>query len=137
MFGCEIYNNFKKSFSYRTLPVDISKTNCMLTNVHSLSQGIYTYGHNLRNTVVVSFDIYMKWDCHYLLHICSMFYIKLSKSEKHSPDFKGQSCNLYNNKCMIASPQLTNSEIFAFIAVLIFKLLSRKVLFINRKDNKK
>ena len=37
---------------------------------------------------------------------------------------------------MIASTQLTNTEIFAFIAVPIFKLLNRKVLFINRKDNK-
>ena len=25
---------------------------------------------------------------------------------------------------------------FAFIAVLVFKLLSRKVVFINRKDNR-
>ena len=38
---------------------------------------------------------------------------------------------------MIASTQIANTEIFAFIAVLVFKLLSRKVLFINRKDNKK
>ena len=38
---------------------------------------------------------------------------------------------------MIASTQITNSEILAFIAVIIFKLLSRKVLLINRKDNKK
>ena len=65
-----------------------------------------------------------------------MFYIKLRKSEKHSPDFKGHSCKLSNSKHMIASTQITNSEIFAFIAVLIFKLLSRKVLFINRQDNK-
>ena len=35
----------------------------------------------------------------------------------------------------MASTQITNTEIFAFIAVLVFKLLSRKVLFINRKDN--
>ena len=48
------------------------------------------------------------------------------KSEKH---LKIQSCKLYNNKYMIASAQITNSEIFAFIAVLVFKLLSRKVLF--------
>ena len=34
---------------------------------------------------------------------------------------------------MIASTQLTNTEFFRFIAVLVFKLLSRKVLFINRK----
>ena len=37
---------------------------------------------------------------------------------------------------MIASTQITNTDIFAFIAVLVFKLLSRKVLFINKKDNR-
>ena len=37
---------------------------------------------------------------------------------------------------MIASTQITNTETFAFIAALVFKLLSRKVLFINKKDNK-
>ena len=36
---------------------------------------------------------------------------------------------------MMASTQITNAEIFAFIAVLVFKLLNRKALFINRKDN--
>ena len=38
---------------------------------------------------------------------------------------------------MIASTEIANTEIFALIAVLVFKLLSRKVLFINRKDNRK
>ena len=37
---------------------------------------------------------------------------------------------------MIASIQLTNTEIFALIIVQVFKLLKRKVLFINRKDNR-
>ena len=37
---------------------------------------------------------------------------------------------------MIASTQITNTENFVFIAVLVFKLLSRKYLFKNRKDNK-
>ena len=37
---------------------------------------------------------------------------------------------------MIASTQITNSDIFAFIAALVSKLISRKVLFINRKDNR-
>ena len=46
------------------------------------------------------------------------------------------SCNLYNNKYMITSTQITNTEIFAFIAVLVFKLMSRKVLYINRNDNR-
>ena len=37
---------------------------------------------------------------------------------------------------MIATTQIRNTAIFAFIAVLVFKLLSRQVLFINRKDNR-
>ena len=37
---------------------------------------------------------------------------------------------------MIASIQIANTEIFAFIAVLVSKSLSRKVLFTNRKDNR-
>ena len=50
---------------------------------------------------------------------------------------KVQSCKLYFNKYMIASTQITKAEIFALIAVLDSKLLSHKVLFINRKDNRK
>ena len=34
---------------------------------------------------------------------------------------------------MIASTQITNSQVFAFIVVPVFMLLGRKVLFINRK----
>ena len=49
---------------------------------------------------------------------------------------KVQSYKLYNNKYMLASTQISNTEIFVFTAVLVFKLLSRKVLFINKKDNR-
>ena len=49
---------------------------------------------------------------------------------------KVQSCKLCNNKYMITSTQITNTGIFAFVALLVFKLSSRKVLFINRKDNR-
>ena len=54
---------------------------------------------------------------------------------------KVQPSKFFNNKYMIASTQIKNTETFAFIAVLVFKvlslkLLSRKVLFINRKDNR-
>ena len=49
---------------------------------------------------------------------------------------KVQSCKLYNNKYVMASTKIANNEIFTLIAVLVFKLLSRKVLFINRKDNR-
>ena len=34
---------------------------------------------------------------------------------------------------MIALIQIINTEIFTFVAVLAFKLLSHKVLFINRQ----
>ena len=49
---------------------------------------------------------------------------------------KVESCKLYNKKYMIASTQITNIEIFAFIAVLVFKLLSCNVLCVNRKNNR-
>ena len=49
---------------------------------------------------------------------------------------KIQLCKSYTNKYIIASTQTTNTEIFAFIAVLVVKLWSRKVLFINKKDNR-
>ena len=42
------------------------------------------------------------------------------------------SCKLYN-KYMIVLTHTTNTEIFAFIAVQVFKLLSRIVLFMSRK----
>ena len=37
---------------------------------------------------------------------------------------------------MIASTQIANTKIFAFIAVLICQSLSRKVMWINRKHNR-
>ena len=51
-------------------------------------------------------------------------------------DLKGTVMQIILCKYMIASTQITNTEIFVCIAVLVFKLLSRKVLFINRKDNR-
>ena len=40
-------------------------------------------------------------------------------------------------KCyMIASAQIKNNEVFVFITVLVFTLLSHKILFINRRDNR-
>ena len=37
---------------------------------------------------------------------------------------------------MIAFTQITNTEIFAFKAVVVFKLLNHEVLFTNRKDSR-
>ena len=44
--------------------------------------------------------------------------------------FKGTFCN---NKYRIAPSQITNTEIFTFNTVLVFKLLSRTILFLKRK----
>ena len=55
---------------------------------------------------------------------------------KQVSTLKIQPCKLYNEKYMISSAQITNTETFALIAVLVFKLLSHKVLFINKKDNR-
>ena len=48
-------------------------------------------------------------------------------------NLKVPSYKLYKNKYMIASIQITNTEIFEFISVLVLKLLSRNGLFTNRK----
>ena len=37
---------------------------------------------------------------------------------------------------MIASTQVANTEIFVFMAVVVFKLFSCKVLLIKREDNR-
>ena len=52
----------------------------------------------------------------------------------YKPDrstLKIQSFKLCNNKYMIISTQITNAEVSAFISLLVFKLLSRKILFTN------
>ena len=42
------------------------------------------------------------------------------KSLNHHITLKVQSCKSYDNKYMIASTQITNTEIFAYKAVLLF-----------------
>ena len=49
---------------------------------------------------------------------------------------KVQSCKLYNNKYIIALPQITHTEIFAFKVVVLFKLLNHDVLFTKRIDSR-
>ena len=53
----------------------------------------------------------------------------------NNPPLKVQSCKLYDNKYIITSTHITDTEIFAFPANLVSKLLNRKFLFINRQDN--
>ena len=48
---------------------------------------------------------------------------------------KVQSCKLCNTRYIITST-LINTKMFTFVPVLVFKLLSLKVLFIKRKDNR-
>ena len=49
---------------------------------------------------------------------------------------KVQSSKLYNNKYMIVLKQITNTKIFAFIAFLVFKLLSGKFIYKIEKKNR-
>ena len=57
-------------------------------------------------------------------------------AQKLKFSIKVQPCKSYDNKYMFASTQITITEMFAIIAVLVFKLLSRKVLFASRKSNR-
>ena len=68
--------------------------------------------------------------------MASLSDISLKKKFIVNNILKIQSYEWFNNKNMIASIKITSTEIFAFIAVLVFKLLSGKVLFINRKDKR-
>ena len=62
--------------------------------------------------------------------------LTLSLKKLKFTSLKVQSRAWYNGNYMIALTQITNTEIFLFIAVLVFKLLSRKVLSINRKNKR-
>ena len=62
--------------------------------------------------------------------------LQFVNKETQSLLLKEQSCKLHNDKFMIASTQITNIEIFALIAVLVFELLSRTFLFINIEDKR-
>ena len=48
-------------------------------------------------------------------------------------DLKLQSCMLYNSKYMITSMQITNTEIFAFIAVLFLSYWTVKLCLQTEK----
>ena len=54
----------------------------------------------------------------------------------YSKPLKIQSFKLNNITFMIVSTQITNTEIFAFIVVPVFKLLRLNVLFINIRQKK-
>ena len=87
--------------------------------------------------------IYIYIQMYIYIYVISAFSVTLT----NSPRYKKLNlvCNKFvknsfikgtimqSNKYMITSIQVTNTEIFTFISVLVFKLLSCKVLFINRK----
>ena len=58
-----------------------------------------------------------------------------NKTSKIDDILKVQSIKLYNNKYMIPSTQIPNTEVCAFIVFLVFKLFGWKGFFIKRKDN--
>ena len=58
-----------------------------------------------------------------------------NKTSKIDEILKVQSIKLYNNKYMIPSTQITNTEVCTFIDFLVFKLLGWKGFIVKRKDN--
>ena len=64
------------------------------------------------------------------------FVIRGPSQSKKLVQLKVYLSKCYYNKYMIASTKIINTEIFVFIVALVYKLLSRKALFINRKDNR-
>ena len=66
-----------------------------------------------------------------------MSIVKKGSYRKPDISLKVQSFKSCNNKHMITSTQTTNTEIFTFIAVLVSKLLTRKVLLTKQKREKK
>ena len=57
-------------------------------------------------------------------------------AENYKLKLKSLSCKLYNNKYMVTSIKIINTDVFAWITALLFKLLNHKVLLINRKHNR-
>ena len=74
-------------------------------------------------------------DYAYLIHLQVSSFSKLKVSTFYAI-LKVQLFRIYNTKYMIASTQITNTEVLIFIAVLVYTSLSRRVLFINKKDNR-
>ena len=67
-----------------------------------------------------------------------IYYIKLFRTgaDRHNGILISTPASRRDNKYTIASMQITNTEMFSFITFLVFKLLSSKVLFLNRTDNR-
>ena len=98
--------------------------------------------HLPRSALITIYEAFVRPDLHYgdIMYDeadkIPLYKIKHNLFNNSFFPLKVQSCKLCNNKYMIASTQITNIDIFAFLAVLAFKLLSCKVLFIIRKDNR-
>ena len=75
------------------------------------------------------------WKNVVIMSILFSDFIKIFLGTYHSY-LKVPSCKWYDNKYMLVSTQITNTEILTFVVVLVFKLLSCKVLFLDRKDNR-
>ena len=74
----------------------------------------------------------------YKLHVCFKIWTECYCCGKnHAPGaLKVQSCKFCNNKYTMPSAHIRHTVIFAFIAVLVFKSLNRKFLFVIRKGNR-
>ena len=152
--GMRPSNLLKKSFWYRCFPVNfvkflrtpflkITSGRLLLNRVSSLKfLGVIFDEKFNRKEHLNTIDEKVSKNTGILYETKDIINTKGLRNLYHSfihTSLKVQSCKLYNTKYRFihgASSQITNTEIFTFKAVLVFKLLSHKVLFINRKDKR-
>ena len=122
-------NTYKRSFQYK-----------LLNNVLFLNMKLHISG--MKSSPLCSFcnlcdetPLHIFYECDRIKCLWSDL-VQYFQNTLVLPTLKVQPCKLHKNIYMIASTQITTTEIFAFIAVLVLKLLSGKSLFINRKDNR-
>ena len=118
----------------------IPKTNISFNFYHLSSSTVLDIKANTKVNIKTTYTIALTSFSNFLSFNSSVFifFVFCTSTEQYLVWhlLKVQSCKSYSKKYMIALTKITNNEVFTFIAVLVFKLLNRKVLFIKRKDNR-
>ena len=110
-----VYEQSLLNLRYRSLFIKFSYKKILENFAGKLLQVL-----NLNQKILVSvITIY--------LYLFTIYFISL----------KVQPCKLCNSKSIISTTVVTNPEVFTFITVIVFRLLSRKALFINGKGKRK
>ena len=96
--------------------------NPLSANITKWSNTLKQFVGNLATDYLSMFDHFVGENKKYFSIVWACLTILKWNKKYFSSFFKVQSCKLCKNK-YIASAQITNTEIFTFIAVIVFKLL--------------